>query len=169
MSPLELIGTIVLLIAVYAFTVWHKLGQMSIRVKEEMSYFKDTFNERYYLLTDLVAVIRENDIKEKKAIADIVNARAVASKGKTYEEKIENDAKFTIALVRLFKLLDKYPILNEDEWYVDTKKQYDILNEKIDEIGKKYNVMAKSYNDLVTKQPSKIISNFTKSKPIPCF
>lgn len=168
-SPFELIGTIILFIGIYAFSINYKLQQVDVRAKEEARNFRDLFSERYFLLTDLVAVIRENDIKEKEAIAEVVNARAVASKAKEYLEKVDSDSKFTLALVKLFKTLEKYPKIEEDEWYIDIKKKYEQLNISMDELGKKYNVTAKSFNDMVTKQPSKIISDFRKYKPLPLF
>ena len=169
LMALEIIGTIIIVVGIYLFMVYHKLGQMTIRVEEEARPLRDWYEKRYPLLTDLISCIREDGVREKKAVMDAVNARAAASRAKDKWSMIACEARYSLALAKLLLILKNYPILREDEWYVDIIRQFDRVNSHLDETGQKYNKMAKSYNELVGTHPSKLVAQWRKCEKVPMY
>ena len=167
---LDIIGVLILVVGMYLFMSYVKLGQLKTRVRTDATRLAIKLDKRYALLTDLLACIRENGVEEKNAVSAVVKARAQASRSKNALDHIGLEGNFTYSLLRLLTILKKkYPELNEDMWYVDIMAKFRYLNGSINEEGRAYNVMTRSYNDLVKAFPSKIVAKWMKYKNAPVY
>lgn len=167
---LDIIGVLILVVGMYLFMSYVKLTQFMRRLRSDATRLTTKFDRRYALLTDLLACIRENGVEEKAAVSAVVKARAQASRAKNTLDHIGLETNFTISLLRLLVILrKKYPELNEDMWYVDIMAKFKALNKSINDDGRAYNVMTRSYNDLVKAFPSKIVAKWLKYKPEPVY
>lgn len=167
---LEVIGALILIFGVYGFMVYLKLTQFREQVEGDLHSLIPKFNPRYKLLTDLLACISENNIEEKAAVSAAVNLRSRASKAKTPREHLILENEFTVSLLRLLVILKKrYPELKNDLWYLDIVEKFSIFTDNIDKAGMSYNVITRSYNELITSWPSKYIAKRLKHKTVPVY
>jgi len=167
---LEIIGVLILVFGVYGFMVYVKLSQFREQVRGDIHPLIKKFNPRYKLVTDLLACIKDNNISEPVAVAAVVNTRSKASKSATPQEHIEWENQFTVALLRLLVILKKkYPELKNDLWYLDIVEKFKVFTADIDEEGQSYNVIVRSYNDLIKHWSSKFLAKKLKHEVVPTY
>ncbi len=167
---IEAVVVAVLVFLVYGLIVYIRLDILKQKARDELVTFLPMLNERYDLLTDLCACVKENKISEKKFTTAAIQRRDIARESTSPFAHVASENAFSAALMRLLIILRKeHRELRRDLWYVDTAKKLEKCSDALDEAAENYNSAVKSYNGLVEIWPSRYVAKHRGYKKIPAF
>lgn len=139
------------------------------RILSSWRKLRDLYNLKYELclkVADIALLTYSNDSEVIKALNESIDRFA---KVISPEEYSHADKRMVFTLTKMVKLMEKYPLLYENDKYTELNDSLIILDEKIAFSRQFYNKEISSYNTKVFRLPVRIVSsifNFRKKNVI---
>ena len=156
-----LIGLIVLLLvlALFAISVYNSLITKRLRTKEAWSTVETQLKRRYDLIPNLVETVKTYAKYEGKTLENVIAARNMAMSVKdssVQKEQCEN--MLTSTLKSLFAVSENYPELKANQNFLELQQELEDTENKIQACRQFYNTVVLSYNSSLSIFPNNIIA-----------
>ena len=166
--PWVIAGVVVLLI-IWAISVYNSLIKMRNNVEEGFSTMDVYLKKRYDLIPNLVETVKGYATHERETLQKVIAARNAAMSATDPEAKIEAENALSGTLKTLFAVAEAYPDLKANQNFMDLQNQLKKIEEDIANSRKYYNAVTKKYNTKIEVVPSNIIAGMFGFKRKPLF
>ncbi len=139
------------------------------QIEEAFSTMDVYLKKRYEMIPRLVEIVKQYSIHEKETLERIVQARSMAIKASTVEERGQNENMLSGALKSLFAISEGYPELKANENYLELQTQLADLEDEISQSRKYYNGVVKVMNNKVEIFPSNLFAKLFGFNRYPYF
>ncbi|MBQ8192614.1 MAG: LemA family protein [Bacilli bacterium] len=153
-----IIIVIICTIAIFYAIIYNKFQDYIIRINEVENMIDNNLRNKYDLINRVIPIIKSNIKKEKEIFGEIIKLRS---------RKIGNFELYRVlmrASNELNTLKEEFPDIEKSEEIKKIRKEIKEIDTKIDNEVDYYNDNITSYNTLIKKFPSNIISIFWKYK-----
>lgn len=158
MNPLYIIGGVVLLIIVYAISVYNLFVTLKARIQEALSGIDVQLKRRADLIPNLVETVKGYAKHEKSVFENVTHARAALMGAQTLPEKAQANDMLTGALKSLFAVAEAYPDLKANTNFADLQRQLEDTEDKVAYSRQFYNANVLDYNTKTAHFPSMVIA-----------
>ncbi len=149
---------IIVLIIIYALTVYNSLVKLNNKVKEAFSTMDVYLKKRWDLIPNIVETVKGYASHEQETLKEIVALRNSAYDTMTDEEKIKTNTELSNGINKIMALAEAYPDLKANENFKDLSNQLAKVEEDIANSRKYYNGTVRIYNNKVEMFPSNIFA-----------
>ncbi len=178
-SVLVLIGTIVILLAMWAFHTYNTLVGSQETVNSSWSQVQNVYQRRADLVPNLVETVKGAANFEKSTLTAVVDARSRVGSF-TVDKSILNDPeqfkKFQQAqgelgqsLSRLMAVMENYPQIKATENFRSLQDQLEGTENRIAVARRDFNDAARLYNTAIRRMPASIVAGYGHFLPRPYF
>lgn len=153
-----IIIVIICTIAIFYAIIYNKFQDYIIRINEVENMIDNNLRNKYDLINRAIPIIKSNINKEKEVFGEIIKLRS---------RKIGNFELYRVlmrASNEFNTLKEEFPDIEKSDEIKKIRKQIKEIDIKIDNEVDYYNDNITSYNTLIKKFPSNIVSIFCKYK-----
>ncbi len=158
MIPIIVVVAILVLLALYAVSIYNSLVRLRTLCEEGWSSIDVFLKKRYDLIPNLVETVKGYAAHEKETFENVTQARAnaMAAKGVGEQEVAENN--LNKALMNLYAVAEQYPDLKANANFLSLQNQIETLEGEIEKSRRYYNGTVREYNVKVESFPSNIFA-----------
>lgn len=153
-----IIIAIIVLIVVYALTLYNSFVKLNNKVKEAFSTMDVYLKKRWDLIPNIVETVKGYAEHEKNTLKEVVELRNSAYDKMSDEEKIKTNEKLSSGISEIMALAEAYPDLKANENFKDLSNQLTKVEDEIANSRKYYNGVVRIYNNKVEMLPSNVFA-----------
>lgn len=153
-----IIIAIIVLIVVYALTLYNSFVKLNNKVKEAFSTMDVYLKKRWDLIPNVVETVKGYAKHEKDTLKEVVELRNSAYDKMSDEEKIKTNEKLSSGISEIMALAEAYPDLKANENFKDLSNQLTKVEDEIANSRKYYNGVVRMYNNKVEMFPSNVFA-----------
>ena len=153
-----IIIAIIVLIVIYALTIYNSFVQLNNKVKEAFSTMDVYLKKRWDLIPNIVETVKGYVKHEKSTLKEVVELRNSAYEKMSDEEKIKTNKQLSSGINKIMALAEAYPELKANENFKDLSNQLTKIEDDIANSRKYYNGVVRIYNNKVEMFPSNIFA-----------
>lgn len=154
MSPTFLLLGAIILIALYAWSIYNNLATARVRIKEALSGIDVQLKRRVDLIPNLIETVKGYAKHEKSIFENVTKARSMLMKAETPQEKAKSDNMLSGALKSLFAVAENYPNLKASDNFSKLQDELSDTENKIAYSRQFYNANVRDYNTTLANFPS---------------
>ncbi len=158
MSPLLIIGAVLLIIVFFVIAIYNKLTKLRILVKEGWSGIATYLQQRNDLIPNLVETVKGYALHESNTLTEVVKWRNRAAGAHTTKEQIEAGNGLNRALLDFFALAEQYPDLKANTNFLLLQGDLKHLEEKLNLSRRYYNGTVRDYNQSIAVFPNNLLA-----------
>ena len=159
MSPILIIGIILLVVVVYLFFTYNSLVVLRERIKEALSQIDVQLKRRTDLIPNLIETVKGYARHEKEVFENVTNARSALVKAGSLSEKAAASNQITEALKSIFAVAEAYPNLKASENFKALQDELTDTENKISYSRQFYNSNVLAYNTSIKQIPGSIFAS----------
>ena len=153
-----IIIAILILIVIYALSLYNTFIRLSNRIKEAFSTMDVYLKKRWDLIPNLVETVKGYAKHEKDTLKEVVELRNISYEKMSDEEKIKTNEQLSNNITKIMALAEDYPELKASDNFKDLNKQLTKVEDEIANSRKYYNGVVRIYNNKVEMFPSNIFA-----------
>ena len=158
-----IVVAIVLVLAIALVAWWISTSNKLVRVKNKVEEAWATIDvylkKRYDLIPNLVETVKGYAKYEGDTLEKVVQARNIAGKAVTSEEKISAENNLSNSLRTFLNAVsESYPDLKANTNFLDLQNQLKLIEGELESSRRYYNGMVKSFNTAIEVFPSSIVA-----------
>lgn len=153
-----IIVAIIIIIIVYAITLYNNLVRLNNRVKEAFSTMDVYLKKRWDLVPNMVEVVKSYAKHEKNTLKEIVELRNGNYDKMSDDEKIKMNQEMSKNIDKIMVLAESYPNLKSSENFKNLSDQLTKIEDDIANSRKYYNGVVRLYNNKVEIIPNSIFA-----------
>ncbi|MBP1850393.1 LemA family protein [Rhizobium halophytocola] len=160
MSTILVIIALVVLVGLYAVTIYNGLVKARQMAEEAWSGIDVQLKRRADLIPNLVETVKGYAAHEKTTLEEVVALRNKAQSVPTgdVEGRAAAEGQLTQALGRLFALAEAYPDLKANQNYLELQTSLETIEGEIQMARRYYNGAARDLNVRVESFPSNLVA-----------
>lgn len=158
MTPLIVVGFIILLLVLYLWLTYNSLIVLRERIREALSSIDVQLKRRTDLIPNLVETVKGYAKHEKEVFENVTKARTALMGAKSPHEKAESNNMLTDALKSLFAVAEAYPNLRASENFQQLQNELTDTENKISYSRQFYNSNILAYNSKIKQFPAMFIA-----------
>ncbi|MBN2260597.1 MAG: LemA family protein [Clostridiales bacterium] len=162
------LGIIVLLV-LFAISIYNKLIKLNINVEEAFSSMDVFLKKRYDLIPNLVETVKGYATHEKETLERVIQARNSALSASNPEDVINANKDISMGLKSIFALAEGYPDLKANQGFLNLQNQLTKIEEDISNSRLYFNGATKVYNKEIAIFPNFIFANMLGFSKKPFF
>ena len=165
MIPIIVVVAILVLLALYAVSIYNSLVRLRTLCEEGWSSIDVFLKKRYDLIPNLVETVKGYAAHEKETFENVTQARANAMAAKSVGEQEVAENNLNKAMMNLYAVAEQYPDLKANANFMSLQNQIETLEGEIEKSRRYYNGTVREYNVKVETFPSNIFArmfNFVK-------
>ena len=162
MPWLVILIIVVVLIVLWAISVYNKLVVLRNRVKDQWAQIDVQLKRRFDLIPNLVETVKGYTKHESETLEAVIKARNTYVSATVPEEQMKADGELTKAISKLFALTESYPDLKANTNFQALQQELTETESKIAAARQFYNDTVMVYNNKVSMVPSNIIASLFK-------
>ena len=147
------LGVLVVL-AIWIFTVYNGLVAMRQRVDQAFADIDVQLKQRHDLVPNLVETVKGYAAHESGVLQKVTEARAAAMRASSVQERSAAEGALTGALGQLFAVAESYPQLKANENFRQLQSELETLEDKIAAARRFFNNAVAEYNTAVQQFPA---------------
>lgn len=160
--PILLIGGIVLIFALWFYSVYVALITKKNKVKEAFADIDVQLKKRYDLIPNILTIANKFMEHETELMTSITNLRSQATSIRsdfdTISKKIDVDSQLQAKMGQLMVNVENYPTLKSDQTMMQAMQTYNEVEEHIAAARRFYNAAVLDMNNAVEIWPSSAIA-----------
>ena len=137
---------IVLLLVVYSISIFNKLKHLAINVDEAFSGIEIYLEERFDMLTKVIATANEESKREIEMVTNVTEMRSAFKKAQTMDEKLEAGMAIESQMPQLLVTMENYPDPVFNESFRQVQRAIIAIEDKISAARRNYNSNVSIYN-----------------------
>ena len=153
-----IIIAIIVLIVVYALTLYNSFVKLNNKVKEAFSTMDVYLKKRWDLIPNIVETVKGYAEHEKNTLKEVLELRNSAYDKMSDEEEIKTNEKLSSGISEIMALAEAYPDLKANENFKDLSNQLTKVEDEIANSRKYYNGVVRMYNNKVEMFPSNVFA-----------
>ncbi len=159
MLPVWIILIIIVVVAIWAISVFNRLISLNVRCDEASSDIEVQLKRRYDLIPNLVESVKGYATHEKDIFENVTKARSEALGAKGMQEKAQAENQLSQALKSVFAVAENYPDLKANENFMKLQEELTDTEDKIQASRRFYNANVRDFNIAIQVFPSSIVAN----------
>jgi len=159
LSPLYLLISVVIIIALFIGFLYNSLVRARIRVKEAWSGIEVQLKRRSSLIPNLVETVKGYAKHEKEVFENVTKARAAMMGAKDPQEAAQANNMLAGALKTLFAVAENYPDLKASENFKELQGELSDTETKIAASRQFYNANVLDYNTKIKVFPNVLLAS----------
>lgn len=156
--PYIIIGLVVVIV-LYAWSIYNSLVTGRVRIKEAFSGIDVQLKRRVDLIPNLIETVKGYAKHEKEIFENVTKARSQLMKAETPSEKAASNNMLSNALKSIFAISENYPSLRASENFKELQDELEDTENKIAYSRQFYNTNVRDYNTTLATFPSSMIGN----------
>jgi len=156
--PLIVIGSIVLIIVLFAVSRYNSLVSGSESVDNKWAQVENQLQRRAELIPNLVNTVKGAAAHEKDIIDSVTTARAKLAGARGPEEAGKANGELTSALNRLMVVVENYPQIKANENFRALQDELAGTENRIATERMRYNDAVKDYNASIKRFPNNMFA-----------
>ncbi len=169
MPVLLIIFAIIVVLILIAISLYNKLVRLRNNREQAFADVDVQLKQRHDLIPQLVEAVKGYMGHERGVLTDITEARAIAMKATTINDKIAAEAKLSTALDGLKVSLEAYPDLKASQNFLDLQNEITDVENKIAAARRFFNSATKELSMATEMFPSNMIATLFNFKREPLF
>ena len=169
MIALIIVAALIVILALYAVSVYNRLVRLKNLVQEAWSSIDVMLKKRYDLIPNLVETVKGYASHERETLDSVTQARTMAKNAGSVQEKEAAEKNLNQAMMNLFAVAEQYPDLKANANFQQLQTELSSLESDIEKSRRYYNGTARENNTLIESFPSNIIANMYKFEKAPFF
>ncbi len=153
---------VLVLIILWAISVYNSLVALRNRVKDQWAQIDVQLKRRFDLIPNLVETVKGYTKHESETLEAVIKARNTYVSATVPEEQMKADGELTKAISKLFALTESYPDLKANTNFQALQQELTETESKIAAARQFYNDTVMVYNNKVSMVPSNIIASLFK-------
>ena len=153
---------VLVLIILWAISVYNSLVALRNRVKDQWAQIDVQLKRRFDLIPNLVETVKGYTKHESETLEAVIKARNTYVSATVPEEQMKADGELTKAISKLFALTESYPELKANTNFQALQQELTETESKIAAARQFYNDTVMVYNNKVSMVPSNIIAGLFK-------
>lgn len=158
---------IILLVAGVLLVLWgiglyNNFVRFIQRSEEAWADIEVQLKRRYDLIPNLIETVKGYVTHERETLERVTEARTMAMKGGTLEERAAEENMLTGALKSLFAVSEAYPDLKANQNFLELQRELSDTENKIQAARRFYNANVRDLNTAVDTFPSNLIAGMFK-------
>ena len=158
MSPLLIIGIVILAFVVLLIGIFNTLTKKRILVKEGWSGIGTFLQQRNDMIPNLVETVKGYALHESQTLAEVVKWRNRGVAAKLPGEQMEAGNGMNRALVDFFALSEQYPDLKANANFMSLQTDLKEMETKISQSRRYYNGTVRDYNQSIAVFPNNLLA-----------
>lgn len=150
---------VILLIAIVIISMYNGLIRLRNRVDEAWSDIDVQLKRRHDLIPNLVETVKGYAAHEKDTLERVVNARNMAMKAGSTEEKAKAENALSDTLKSIFALSENYPDLKANQNFLELQRELTDTEDKIQASRRFYNGNVRDFNTKLQVFPTNIFAS----------
>lgn len=146
MSPLLIVGGIVVLIVVILAAMYNGLLRLNIRADEAWSDITVQMKRRLDLIPNLINTVKGYAAHEKGVFEEVTKARTAMMNAQGVEDTAKAENQFQAALKSIFAVAEAYPDLKANANFQDLQAELVDTEDKIQASRRFYNGVVRDFN-----------------------
>ena len=165
MGSFLIILVIVILIALWAISVYNALVKSRQKVKNSWSQIEVQLQRRFDLIPNLVETVKGYMGHEANVLEKVTELRTSWANTSDVSEKVKLDNELSGALKTIMAVSENYPDLKANQNFADLQNSLKETENKISFSRQFYNDSVTMYNTKLEVFPSNIVGNMFGFKP----
>ena len=149
---------VVVVILIYAFSIYNSLIKLNNKVKEAFSTMDVYLKKRWDLIPNIVETVKGYAKHEKETLQEVTALRNNSYENMSEEEKFQTNAQLSSGVHKILALAEAYPDLKANENFRDLSDQLTKVEDDIANSRKYYNGVVRIYNNKVEMFPGNIFA-----------
>ena len=149
---------VVVVILIYAFSLYNSLIKLNNKVKEAFSTMDVYLKKRWDLIPNIVETVKGYAKHEKETLQEVAALRNNSYENMSEEEKFQTNAQLSSGVHKILALAEAYPDLKANENFRDLSNQLTQVEDDIANSRKYYNGVVRIYNNRVEMFPGNIFA-----------
>lgn len=158
MSPLLIIGIVVIAIAAFVWMTYNRFITLKTRIQEAWSQIDVQLKRRTDLIPNLLETVKGYAKHEKDLFENVTKARSALMTAHSPKESAQANNMMTEALGKLFAVAENYPQLKANENFMQLQKELSDTEDKVAYSRQYYNSSITDYNMMVQQFPSNLVA-----------
>lgn len=158
MTIIYIILGLVALIIIWAIIVYNIFVRLVTRSDEAWADIDVQLKRRYDLIPNLIETVKGYAKHEAGTLQKVTEARNMAMKGGSIEERGQAENMLTGALKSIFALSENYPDLKANQNFLELQKELSDTENKIQAARRFYNTNVRDLNIGIKTFPKKLIA-----------
>ena len=160
---------IVVLLIVWAISVYNHLVSLKMRVKNAWAQIDTQLKRRFDLIPNLVETVKGYAAHEQGTLEKVIAARNTYASATSVEDKAKANNELTSTLKSIFALGEAYPELKANENFLALQTELTGTEDKVAYSRQFYNDTVQMYNTAIMKFPNNILAGMFGYKEEPFF
>lgn len=162
MSILIYILLAIAVIAVLIVGLYNSIIRLRNKCDEGWADIDTQLKRRYDLIPNLVETVKGYAAHEATTLEKVVEARNIAMKATTPQEREQAENAITGALKTIFALSESYPDLKANQNFLDLQKNLKEVEDHLQLSRRYYNATVRDFNTKIEVFPNNMIANMFK-------
>lgn len=164
MSPLLIIGIVVVAIAAFVWMTYNRFITLKTRIQEAWSQIDVQLKRRTDLIPNLLETVKGYAKHEKDLFENVTKARSALMTAHSPKESAQANNMMTEALGKLFAVAENYPQLKANENFMQLQKELSDTEDKVAYSRQYYNSSITDYNVMIQHFPSNLVARIFSFK-----
>lgn len=159
MNALYIFGGIILLLALYVWSLYNGLVMLKMRIDEAWSQIDVQLKRRIDLIPNLVETVKGYAKHEKSIMTAVTDAHKAMLGAKSMDSKAKASDALTGALGKLLALAENYPQLKANDGFIQLQKELSDTEDKVAYSRQYYNSSVLEFNTKIQVFPNSLLAS----------
>lgn len=164
-----LVAVGVLALVSLVIRLYNDLVRWQNRVEQAYGTIDVQLTQRWDLIPNLVATVRQYMIHERDLLETITRLRAEASSSQGPEDRLTADGELSRALGQFRMTVENYPQLQADAQFLQLQRSLNEVEEQIAAARRSYNGAVTGYNTALQTFPGSVVALVFRFRPRPMY
>ncbi|MFZ1290376.1 MAG: LemA family protein [Melioribacteraceae bacterium] len=162
MSAFLIFVIAIVVIAMYAVSIYNSLVGLRNQVKNAWSQIDVQLKRRHDLIPNLIETVKGYMTHERSTLENITKARSAAVDASSIADKSKAESELTGALNKFNLVVENYPDLKANQNFLALQEELTSTENKISFARQSYNDQVLFYNNKIEMFPSNILAGMFK-------
>lgn len=158
-KTLIIIGIIIVILAVYAWTSYNGLVTMKETATAQWQQVETQYQRRFDLIPNLVESVKGIMKQEQSVFTALADARTKYAGAQTVNDKAQAAGEVESALGRLLAIVENYPTLKSAETVQNLMTQLEGAENRVSVERQRYNDDVRTYETAIKRFPRSIVAS----------
>ncbi len=158
MNTFWIVGGIVLLLALYVWSLYNGLVMLKVRIEEAWSQIDVQLKRRADLIPNLVNTVKGYAKHEKTIMDSVTRARASMLAARSLDAKAKASDALSGALGKLLAIAENYPQLKANDSFIQLQKELSDTEDKVAYSRQYYNSSVLEFNTKIQTFPNTLLN-----------
>ena len=159
MNIIWILGGVVVLLALYVWSLYNGLITMKTAIDEAWSQIDVQLKRRADLIPNLVETVKGYAKHEKGVFSEVTKARSALMGAKSMDSKAQASDALSGALGKLFAVAEAYPDLKANDEFLQLQKELSDTEDKVAYSRQYYNSTVMDYNVKIKVFPNTLLAS----------